>query len=129
MGPSDLRPPVHSRSWVALRARTWHSAGVQADPPQTSEAPRKRPRLGVIVRVLIYVPLLSFFGWQAVQRFQDGRQAADDSFRASVQQWLQHPPRTIVMPNGELMPVFELTEQEAVEMGLLPEPTPQAAPP
>lgn len=102
---------------------------MQADQPQTSEAPRKRPRLGVIIRVLIYVPLLSFFGWQAVQRFQDGRQAADDSFRASVQQWLQHPPRTVVMPNGELMPVFELTEQEAVEMGLLPEPTPQAAPP
>jgi hypothetical protein len=113
---------------VALRARIWHSAGVQADEQATSEAPRKRPRLGVIVRVLIYVPLLGFFGWQAVQRFQDGRHAADDSFRASVGQWLKHPPRTVVMPNGEVMPVFELTEQEAVEMGLLPEPTPTPEP-
>jgi hypothetical protein len=99
---------------------------MQADEQQTSETPRKRPRLGVIVRVLIYVPLLGFFGWQAAQRARDGRRAADDSFRASVQQWLKHPPRTVVMPNGELMPVFELTEQEAVEMGLLPEPTTSA---
>jgi hypothetical protein len=106
---------------------------VQADEHTKSEAPRKRPRLGLIVRVLIYVPLLSFFGWQAVQRFQEGRRAADDNFRASMEQWLKHPPRTIMMPNGELMPVFELTEEEAVQMGLVPEPeqpepTPEPAP-
>jgi hypothetical protein len=101
---------------------------VQADEPQTSETARKRPRLGVIVRILIYVPLLGFFGWQAVERYQDGRRAADDSFRASVEQWLKHPPRSVVMPNGDVMPVFELTEQEAVEMGLLPEPTPTPEP-
>jgi hypothetical protein len=95
-----------------------------ADEQQTSATPRKGPRLGVIVRVLIYVPLLGFFGWQAVQRYQDGRNIADDNFRASVQQWLEHPPSTVVMPNGDVMPVFELTEQEAVEMGLLPAPEP-----
>lgn len=82
----------------------------------------------MIIRVLIYVPLLGFFGWQAVQRFQDGRRAADDNFRASVEQWLQHPPRNVMMPNGEMMPVFELTEQEAVQMGLLPEPEPESPP-
>ena len=113
---------------LALRAQNWHSAGVQADAGQTTEAPRKRWRTGVIVRVLIYVPLLGFFGWQAVQRFQDGRRAADDNFRASVEQWLQHPPRTIVMPNGEVMPVLELTEEEAVQMGLIPEPKAEPKP-
>jgi hypothetical protein len=100
---------------------------VQDEQP-TTEAPRKRLRTGVIVRLLIYVPLLGFFGWQAVQRFQDGREVADDSFRASVEQWLQHPPRTMVMPNGEVMPVLELTEEEAVQMGLIPEPKPAPAP-
>jgi hypothetical protein len=113
---------VHFAVLLALRARNWHNAGVQAEQAPTSETPRKRPRLGVVVRVLIYVPLLGFFGWQAAQRYLDGRRAADDNFRASVQQWVQHPPRTIVMPNGEVMPVLELTEQEAVEMGLMPEP-------
>jgi hypothetical protein len=101
---------------------------VQADQTPTPEAPRKWLRPGVIVRVLIYVPLLCFFGWQAVQRYLDEHRAADDNFRASVQQWVQHPPRTIVMPNGEVMPVLELTEQEAMQMGLLPEPTPEPAP-
>ena len=37
------------------------------------------------------------------------------------------------MPNGEVMPVLELTEQEAIQMGLLPEPeqkpAPETAPP
>jgi hypothetical protein len=97
-------------------------ASVQSNESSPSEAPSKRPRLGIIVRVLIYVPLLGFFGWQAAQRFLGERSTADDNFRASVEQWLQHPPRTIVMPNGEVMPVLELTEDEAVEMGLLPEP-------
>jgi hypothetical protein len=99
---------------------------VQADPSPATEAPRKWLRPGIIIRAVIYVPLLGFFGWQAVQRYQEGRRSADDNFRASVEQWLQHPPRTIVMPNGELMPVFELTQEEAVQMGLIPEP---AAPP
>jgi hypothetical protein len=98
------------------------------DQPMTEAPPRKRLRTGVVVRLLIYVPLLGFFGWQAVQRFQDGRRAADDNFRASVEQWLQHPPRTIVMPNGEVMPVLELTEEEAAQMGLIPEPTPEPTP-
>jgi hypothetical protein len=102
--------------------------GVPANDQPTTQAPRKRLRTGVIVRLLIYVPLLGFFGWQAVQRFQDGRRAADDNFRASVEQWLQHPPRTIVMPNGEVMPVLELTEEEAAQMGLIPEPTPEPTP-
>ncbi|WP_106395507.1 hypothetical protein [Enhygromyxa salina] len=89
--------------------------------PET-RSPRRRPRLGIIVRALIYLPLLAFFGWQATRNFVAQRAAADDAFRASVAQWLQHPPRTIMMPNGEEMPVLELTEQEAIEMGLLPEP-------
>lgn len=98
---------------------SWHSPEVE---PET-ETPRKRPRLGIILRLLIYLPLLGFFGWRATRDFIDQRHAADEAFRASIQQWLQHQPRTIMMPNGEEMPVFELTEQEAVEMSLLPEPS------
>lgn len=100
---------------------------MQAD--ETSKPPAKRPRLGVVVRVLIYGPLLGFFGWQAAQRHLDERRIADDNFRTSVDRSLQFPPRTIMMPNGELMPVYEVTEEEAVQMGLLPEPkSPDPAP-
>jgi hypothetical protein len=100
---------VHFAFLLALRARNWQDPEVQADQTPPTEAPRKWLRPGVIIRALIYVPLLGFFGWQAVGRFQDERQVADDNFRASIDQWLQHPPRTIVMPNGEVMPILELT--------------------
>lgn len=81
---------------------------------------RKRPPWKILVRLLIYIPLLSYFGWQAARNTLDQRQIADDNFRAQLQQWLLHTPRTIVMPNGETMPVLELTKDEAVEMGLMP---------
>jgi hypothetical protein len=87
---------------------------------QPSESARKRPHLGVIVRVVVYGTALSYFGWQAAQRFITERAVADDNFRASLGQWLQHPPKTIIMPNGEAMPVLEITEDEAKRMGLLP---------
>ena len=96
----------------------------EAHPPP-GEAAKPRPRWGLVIRALIYLPLLAFFGWRAYERFANERQIADDNFRASVDQWLKHPPRTIIMPNGEAMPVLELTEQEAKDMGLLPEPAPQ----
>ncbi|KIG12753.1 hypothetical protein DB30_01111 [Enhygromyxa salina] len=83
----------------------------------------KRRRLGLVIRGLIYVPLLGFFGWQAANTFIAGRRGADDNFRAFVQTSLHAmpAPRTIKLPNGEEMPVFEVTEAQAVEMGLLPE--------
>lgn len=86
-----------------------------------NETARKRPYLGVIVRVVVYGAALSYFGWQAAQRFMTERQIADDNFRTSVGQWLKHPPKTIIMPNGEAMPVLELSEDEARQLGLLPD--------
>ncbi len=99
---------------------------MQAEDP--TPAKPKRRKLGLIVRALIYGPLLGFFGWQAAQRYLTERRVADDNFRISVDQWLSHPPRTIMMPNGELMPVLELTEEEAVEAGLIPAPEPKSEP-
>jgi hypothetical protein len=122
---------------VVSQAPSWHIRGVEPEASQSraaesdEERKRKRKRLGVIIRVLIYIPLLAFFGWRASEKFLQQRRMADDNFRTAVEQWLQHPPRTIIMPNGEAMPVLELSEQEAVEMGLLPEPEakPEPEPP
>lgn len=102
---------------LSERGFSWHSRAV--DPAPSTE--RTRPRLGIIVRMLIYLPLLGFFGWRATQRFVEQRRVVDDNFRASVQRWVEHPPKSVVLPNGEVMPVLELSEGEAIEMGLLPE--------
>jgi hypothetical protein len=91
---------------------------------ETKDAPRKRPRLGIIVRVLIYVPLLAFFGWQAVQKLSSQRDVADDNFRTLVQQRLDSQLPTVMLPNGEVIPA--ITEEQAIEMGVLP--TPSEAP-
>ena len=100
--------------------------GAEQSTAQSGES--KRPRLGVVVRLAIYLPLLGFFGWQAMAKVQATGEAADERFRASVQRWVQHPPKTIVMPNGETMPVLELSEDEAVEMGLIDKPAASATP-
>ncbi|PRQ08228.1 hypothetical protein [Enhygromyxa salina] len=96
--------------------------GSQTDVDTEIESRAKRRRLGLVIRALIYVPLLGFFGWQAGTTFVAQRSAADDNFRALVQARLHAmpAPRTIKLPNGEEMPVFEVTEAQAVEMGLLP---------
>ncbi len=104
------------------------------DAPKT----RRKPRLGIIIRLAIYVPLLGFFGWRAWERFDNEREAADEVFRERVGQWLEHPPQTMVLPNGEALPM--LTPEQAEAQGYrLPasfksapegeaEPKPEAAP-
>jgi hypothetical protein len=100
---------------------------VAAESDNNNETPKPRRRLGLVIRLLIYIPLLGIVGWQAGQRFLAERRGADDNFRAFVQERLHAmpAPRTITLPNGESMPVFELSEQQAIEMGLLPAPADQ----
>ena len=91
--------------------------------PEPTATSRKRPRLGVALRLLIYVPLVGIFGWQAIAKITNQRRAVDERMRTSIERWVEHPPRTIMMPNGEAMPVLELSESEAIEMGLLEQPS------
>ncbi len=90
-------------------------------PPKQDEAPKRRFGRGVWIRLAIYIPLLGYFGARAGIKANEDREAADEAFRAAVGEWLEHPPRTIVLPNGETMPVYEITEEEAAALGLVPE--------
>jgi hypothetical protein len=111
------------------RQKIWQSRSVPTDTDTDADAEiekrAKRRRLGLVLRVLVYVPLLGFFGWQAGETFFAQRRGADDNFRAFVHASLHAmpAPRTITLPNGEQMPVFEVTEEQAIEMGLLPAPS------
>jgi hypothetical protein len=101
------------------------------EPSERETATKTEPkrRLGLIIRLLIYVPLLGIFGWQAGQTFIAQRRNADDNFRNYVRAGVQAmpAPRTIKLPNGEEMPVYEMTEQEAIDRGLLPAKTDEPA--
>ena len=67
-----------------------------------SAAPGGRKRLGksVWIRLAIYVPLLSFFGWRAADRALDEREAADAAFRTDLGVWLESPPGIIDLENA-----------------------------
>ncbi|HLT39207.1 MAG TPA: hypothetical protein VK034_23145 [Enhygromyxa sp.] len=101
------------------------------DQPQA----KRKPRLGIIIRVAIYVPLLGLFGWRAAQRFVNEREAADEVFRERVGAWLEHPPQTIMLPNGEPLPMLTPEQAEAQGYKLpdsynepAPDPDPDPAP-
>ncbi|HVI00033.1 MAG TPA: hypothetical protein VM869_15050 [Enhygromyxa sp.] len=104
----------------------WHSRAVAEQPK-----PKRKPRLGIIIRLAIYLPLLGFFGWRAWDRFTTERDAADEVFRERVGAWLEHPPQTIVLPNGEALPMMTPEQAEAQGFDLpasLAEGTPEPAP-
>lgn len=94
--------------------------------------PRSRFRLGkkwgLRLRVAIYVPLLVFFGWRALERFQAGSEAADQNFRNQVQNRLASPPDVIMLPNGEAMRVISEDQAEALGVELSPAAQPTAQP-
>lgn len=113
----------------------WHSRAVAEEPKPKRDASSRPSRAGwqrgVVIRLAIYVPLLVFFGWRAWERFTNEREAADEVFRERVSAWLEHPPQTILLPNGEALPMMTPEQAEAQGYVLpdsLKEPAPEAAP-
>lgn len=91
-------------------------------PEPETETPRKGPRLGIVVRLAIYIPLLGFFGWQAAAKFRATNEAADEQLRAHIKQELEDPQPAIMLPNGEVMPIMQMSEEEAIERGYISKP-------
>lgn len=102
--------------------------GASKSKSEAAPARKKSPRLGIIVRLLIYVPLLGFFGWQAAQRFIDGRNVADDNFHVAIDAWINQPREELItLPNGKTGKVRYVTPEQAMQEGLLaPPPAPAA---
>lgn len=102
------------------------------DDARSEPKARRKPRLGILIRLAIYVPALGFFGWRAWERFASEREAADEVFREQVGSWLANPPQTMMLPNGEALPM--LTPEQAAAQGytlppsVLEEPEPEREP-
>lgn len=86
------------------------------DDAQDDDRKRKRPRIGIILRLCIYIPLLGFFGWQALDRFQRARDEADSAFRRQLDRRMLDGGDVITLPNGQQMQV--ITPERARELGV-----------
>lgn len=90
------------------------------------------PRKGILIRLAIYVPLIGFFGWQAINRFLEDR-GQDATIDAQQRKLDALPPekfQSFTLPDGTVKKVPVLTPEEAEEIyGIeVPDKT-QAAPP
>jgi hypothetical protein len=90
------------------------------------------PRKGVLIRLAIYVPLIAFLSWNAIETCQVRRQAADEAAATprapSVDERLEQHKRIITLPDGTQQPIYELTPEEAQELLGAPVEVPDDAP-
>jgi hypothetical protein len=84
----------------------------------------KLPRKAILIRLVIYVPLLAFATWYFM--FRGG--GADEAAAPASSQPAPGKRRTMTMPDGSEVHYLELTPEEARQMGLDPEPPEEASP-
>jgi len=69
------------------------------------------PRKGILIRLAIYIPLLSYFGWKAYQRWSATPPPSSESP-------LEGPRQVFKLPDGKSVEVVQITEEQARQMGL-----------
>ena len=79
----------------------------------------KLPRKGILIRLAIYVPVISFLAWNAFGKSGCGKQEEP----APAVQTTPGKQRTMTMPDGSEVHYLELTEDEARQMGIDPDPS------
>lgn len=68
----------------------------------------------VWIRMLIYVPLLGFFGYQALSRFKAGKEA--EKLENAAPETDKPTTRTVTLPDGRTVEVYEVTPDQAEMM-------------
>lgn len=82
------------------------------------------PRKGILIRALIYGPLLGYFGWQAWQKWQADPVEATTPAEPTVDDKLERHKKTIELPDGTKHEIYELTPEQAEEILGHPVPPP-----
>lgn len=67
----------------------------------------------VWIRLLIYIPLLAFFGYQAFARFKAGKEAEAQEAAAPALTGDEPTKRTVTLPDGRTVEVYEVTPEQA----------------
>lgn len=84
------------------------------------------PRRGIIIRLLIYVPVISFLGWRVAGGCSDDR-AAEPPAKPSLPAELAPHRKVITLPDGTQQEIVELTREEAEQILGHPIPEPEKA--
>lgn len=78
------------------------------------------PRKGILIRLCIYVPLVTFFAWRAWTRYrsEQAEAAADDD----LERKLAPHKKTVTLPDGSTQEIVELSREEAEQiLGPIPQ--------
>jgi hypothetical protein len=71
------------------------------------------PRKGILVRLCIYVPVLSYVSWRAYERWSSEREAAAAPAKSELDEKLAPHKRIITLPDGRQQEIVELTPEQA----------------
>jgi hypothetical protein len=77
----------------------------------------RKPRKAILIRLAIYVPLLSYFGWRAYEHLQAERAAERAQQEQDEQVELADPfegmPTKTIDVDGKKVKVYEITPEQA----------------
>ncbi len=82
------------------------------------------PRKGVVIRLMIYIPVIGYLGYQAVQKWKSEQETTETAPAAETDSKLDPYKRVIEMPDGSKQEIIELTEEQAEQYLGRPIPTP-----
>jgi hypothetical protein len=75
----------------------------------------KLPPKRILIRIVLYVVIFSYLGWEAWSRYRAEQHAQDQAFKEKVKLLVDHQPRSVTLPDGSQMPIFELTPAQFEE--------------
>lgn len=88
------------------------------------------PRKGILIRLLIYGPIIGFLSYQAIEKYRTEREVTETDvapLQEDVEDKLEPYKKVIDMPDGSKQEIIQLTPEQAEE--ILGHPLPEKADP
>ena len=88
------------------------------------------PRKGILIRLLIYGPIIGFLAYQALEKYRTEREVTETDvapLQEDVEDKLEPYKKVIEMPDGSKQEIIQLTPEQAEE--ILGHPLPEKADP
>ena len=70
------------------------------------------PRKGILIRLAIYIPIIGYLGWQAIEKWRSERAVMEHAPQSHEEELDKHK-RVIQLPDGRTQEVYELSPEQA----------------